>query len=247
MIELPTQVSRSPENLYLDHFVLFMKHCEFKKGFWDVSSDLVPLIQTCPPLQQATVAIGALEASRRGYTSTSSGPESPQHLAFKSYNRSIQALQGQLQSPEALQSEGVLWCTFLLGLFELMSETSGERWIKHMLYGTCRIFQSKGPEKLDPLSERLFEAFRLLEASRAIIYGGSTFLFQDSWMKRKKSPATDPSDSMETIFEFLVRISTWSKSFFEYLEAIPCHLRAEHPANLGFNKHLNIRTLWIHT
>lgn len=92
-----------------------------------------------------------------------------------------------------------------------MSETSGERWIKHMLYGTCRIFQSKGPKKLDPLSERLFEAFRLLEASRAIIYGESTFLFQDSWMKRKKSPATDPSDAMETMLEFLVRISTWSK------------------------------------
>lgn len=92
-----------------------------------------------------------------------------------------------------------------------MSETSGERWIKHMLYGTCRIFQSKGPGRLDPLSERLFEAFRLLEASRAIIYGGPTFLFQDSWMKRKKPPARDPSDPMETILEFLVRISTWSK------------------------------------
>ena len=80
-----------------------------------------------------------------------------------------------------------------------------------MLYGTCRIFQSKGPEKLEPLSEWLFEAFRLLEASRAIIYGGSTFLSQDSWMKRKKTPAKDPSDPMEPILEFLVQISTWSK------------------------------------
>ncbi|RMJ13023.1 hypothetical protein CDV36_007321 [Fusarium kuroshium] len=208
MIQLPTQISRSPDSICLDHFALFMKHCEFTKGFGDVSSDLVSLIYTCPPLQQATVAIGALEASRGGCRSTSSGPASPQHLAFKSYNRSIQALREQLQSPDALQSEGVLWCTFLLGLFELMSETSGERWIKHMLYGTCRIFQSKDPGNLEPLSERLFEAFSLLEASRAIIYGESTFLFQDSWMKRKKSPATD---SMETVLEFLVRISTWSK------------------------------------
>jgi hypothetical protein len=92
-----------------------------------------------------------------------------------------------------------------------MSETTGERWIKHMLYGTCRIFQSKGPGKLEPLSERLFEAFRLLEANRAIIYGGSTFLFQDSWMKRKKFAATGFLDPTETVLEFLVRISTWSK------------------------------------
>lgn len=121
VIQFPTQVPTAPENIYSDHFVLFMKHCEFTRGFGDVSSDLVSLIQACPPLQQATVAIGALEASRRGSRSTSSSSESPQHLAFKSYNKSIQALQGQLQSPGALQSEGVLWCTFLLGLFEVRS------------------------------------------------------------------------------------------------------------------------------
>lgn len=80
-----------------------------------------------------------------------------------------------------------------------------------MLYGTCRIFQSKGPGELEPLSERLFEAFRLLEASRAIIYGGSTFLFQDSWMNHKESLATGSLDPMEAVLEFLVGISTWSK------------------------------------
>ncbi|RSL46604.1 hypothetical protein CEP53_010266 [Fusarium sp. AF-6] len=116
------------------------------------------------------------------------------------------------------------------GLFELMSETSGERWIKHMLYGTCRILQSKDPGNLGPLSERLFEAFSLLEASRAIIYGESTFLFQDSWMKRNKSSATDSSDSMEAMLGFLVRVSMWSKSsFFYHLEAIPSRLRASNP------------------
>lgn len=104
---------------YLDYFDLFMKRCQFTEGFKSLAADLLPLIQTCPPLREATVAIGALEASRRATVNSSCGRQSPFNVAFGSYGKAIQSLQGQLQSSDALRCEGVLWCTLLLGLFEV--------------------------------------------------------------------------------------------------------------------------------
>jgi hypothetical protein len=38
---------------------------------------------------------------------------------LKSYSKSLTSLQLCLQSPDALHCQGVLWCTLLLGLFEV--------------------------------------------------------------------------------------------------------------------------------
>lgn len=119
VVQLPVQVCRHPGILYLDYFALFMQHCQFTEEFTNLGADLLPLIQTCPPLREATVAIGALEASRRATVNASHGRQSPYNVAFGSYGLSIQMLQDRLQSPDALRCEGVLWCTLLLGLFEV--------------------------------------------------------------------------------------------------------------------------------
>lgn len=97
-----------------------MQRCQFTKEFIDVASNLLPLIQTCEPLREATIAIGAIEASRRATVNFSNERQSPYHVAIMSYGRSIQKLQSQLQSPGTLQYQGVLWCTLLLGLFEVV-------------------------------------------------------------------------------------------------------------------------------
>ena len=105
--------------IYLDYFDLFMKRCQFTEEFNNLGADLLPLIQTCPPLKEVARAIGALEASRRASVKSSRGRQSPYNVAFVSYGKSLKILQGQLQLSKALCSEGVLWCTLLLGLFEV--------------------------------------------------------------------------------------------------------------------------------
>lgn len=93
-----------------------------------------------------------------------------------------------------------------------MTEVSGDGWAKHMLYGTSRIFQSRGTISLPRLLDKqLFGAFRLLEANRAILYGEDTFLSQETWLSRQKSLAVNPTSPMETVFDLVVEISSFGK------------------------------------
>jgi len=104
---------------YLDYFSAFMKRCQFTKKSANLASDLLPLIQTCAPLQEAAIAIGALEASRRATVNSTSERQSPGIAALQSYGTSIRKLQAELESLEVSQYQGVLWCTLLLGLFDV--------------------------------------------------------------------------------------------------------------------------------
>lgn len=119
--KVPVQVDTHLDTLYLDYFDLFLKRCQFTADFNNLGADLLPLIQTCLPLRQVIMAIGALEASRQATVKASHWRQSPQIAAFSSYGASIRALQGLLHSPDALHCEGVLWCTLLLGMFEVRS------------------------------------------------------------------------------------------------------------------------------
>lgn len=93
-----------------------------------------------------------------------------------------------------------------------MTETSGDRWAKHMLYGTARILQSSGTtNQFSQLGERLFRVFRPLEANRAILYGEDTFLSQGAWVKRQRSLAVNSASPMESIFDLLIQISSFSQ------------------------------------
>jgi hypothetical protein len=93
-----------------------------------------------------------------------------------------------------------------------MSETSGERWVKHMLYGTSRIIQSLGPTaQTSQIYRRLFEAFCQLEAHRAVLYGDDTFLSQDVWLKCHNHPAPNFVDPIETGLGALVMMASFSK------------------------------------
>lgn len=119
VIKLPLQVSEHTDVIYLNYFNLFMRHCQFTQQFANLGPDLLPLIQTCPPLREVTIAIGALEASRLATVNCRSRSHSPYNVAFGSYGKSIQKLQSWLHAPDALNCQGVLWCTLLLGLFEV--------------------------------------------------------------------------------------------------------------------------------
>jgi hypothetical protein len=118
------QVTAKSDVTYLDYFGFFMQRCQFTKESTNVVHDLLPLIQTCAPLREATIAIGALEASRRATVNFATDKQSPHNVALGSYGKSIQKLQVQLQSSDSMRCEGVLWCTLLLGVFEVRFKPS---------------------------------------------------------------------------------------------------------------------------
>ncbi|RGP81833.1 hypothetical protein FLONG3_30 [Fusarium longipes] len=229
--ELPLQVTAKPDVTYLDYFGLFMQRCQFTKEFSHLLSDLLPLIEMCAPLREATIAIGALEASRRATVNFASERKSPHTVALGSYGKSIQKLQLQLQSSDAMPCEGVLWCTLLLGLFEkLMTQISGDQWANHMLYGTSRILQSFGtPRLINKLGKQFFGAFNWLEVNRAILYSDDTILSQEKWRKYHEHLPSTGQDRVDEIFELFVQVSSFSKMFFDQIEDIPKQLRRSHP------------------
>ncbi|OBS26131.1 hypothetical protein FPOA_00074 [Fusarium poae] len=223
-------ITPKPDVTYLDYFASFMQRCQFTKESTNLVSDLLPLIQSCAPLGQITTAIGALEASRRATVNFEKGRPAPRNVAFVSYGRSIQTLQDRLRSLDVLNDQGVLWCTLLLGIFELMTQVSGDPWANHMLYGTSKILQSSGITKPnDKLGEQFFAAFNWLEANRAILYGEDTILSQREWQRCYKTLPSASNSQADTIFEIFVEISSFSKRFFDQIEKIPEHLRSCHP------------------
>ncbi|KAI5458297.1 fungal-specific transcription factor domain-containing protein [Mariannaea sp. PMI_226] len=234
LINVPTNLHTHDDVLYLNYFALFMQRCQFTRRFIAITSDLLPLVHTSPSLRDLTLAIGALEASRRGSVELLTHRASPKYTAFSKYGKFLQALHSRLNSADAPVEEDTLWITFLLGIFELISEPSGDRWAKHMLYGMAKMIQLAGPAmNLSPLSMKLLEAFRQLEISRAIIYGDNTFLSQKLWLTYPENGTSDQVDFTEASLDLMLQTSSFSKRFFEEVEAIPENARHFHPRILN--------------
>ena len=90
-----------------------------------------------------------------------------------------------------------------------------------MSFGTSLILQLIGPTtQLSPLSEALFQAFRLLEANRLVLFGDESFLSKPAWVKYQRDLATTPRQSlMNTTLEFMFQISSYSKQYIPFFTA----------------------------
>jgi len=63
-----------------------------------------------------------------------------------------------------------------------MYDVSGEGWLKHILYGTSKMLQSRGAEAhLEGRSRSFFLTVRPFEISRSLIYSQPSFLSDPSW------------------------------------------------------------------
>lgn len=122
MVQVPKQVHSPTHDVYLEHFADFLHQSHFTREFASVHTDLVPLVSTSPPLWHVAVAIGSLRASRKCSVRSLSRRESTHYVAWKSYGDSIQALRSQISENFSAYEEDTLWCTFLLGLFEVSLE-----------------------------------------------------------------------------------------------------------------------------
>lgn len=87
-----------------------------------------------------------------------------------------------------------------------------------MFHGTSRILSLVGPEKLSSLLHReLFDAFRVLEANRAILFGDDTLLSQPAWILQHYNRPISLTQQrrhwnpVDTIFVLKLRIATFSR------------------------------------
>jgi len=63
-----------------------------------------------------------------------------------------------------------------------MYDVTGEGWVKHMLYGTSRLLQLRGPKSCASEPGRsFFTLARVFEISRALIFNEPTFLDESDW------------------------------------------------------------------
>ena len=133
-------------------------------------------------LYHASIAVGALDLSRKTYLCSAAELKDARMGALTAYRSSISSFQKDLETEGFLQGEASLWTTFFLGLFELMYDDTGQGFVKHFLYGTSRILQIRCPEAhLNGPGRSFFLTVRVFEVCRSLIYSEPTFLCQPSW------------------------------------------------------------------
>ncbi|KAL3480963.1 hypothetical protein BJX99DRAFT_272178 [Aspergillus californicus] len=234
---LPKQIPEGSHSQFLDYCMALLDCNRFVHDHMALTAELLPLLRTSSLLSSAVRAVGALSASRHGSVCMDRGRNSAYLLAFSAYSASITELQTALMDRNIAERGDVPWGIFFLGLFELMVDPSGEGWAKHMLSGASKLLQLAGPENSMVVSRRaFFQLFRILEATRAIIYGHSTILATPRWMglqQENSSQTTTSSKRMDEILSLMIRVSTFSARFFESIPELASSERSTLLDDLG--------------
>lgn len=86
-----------------------------------------------------------------------------------------------------------------------------------MVFGTSKMLQMTGPpdpsEEVPSLRRKLFDAFRVMEIHRTILYGDNSFLSQGVWPIYQKSvewKKAQTPDFLETVLSSMMRASSFS-------------------------------------
>ncbi|KAF7181001.1 hypothetical protein CNMCM7691_000130 [Aspergillus felis] len=138
--------------------------------------------QRSPSMYHASIALGALDLSRKALLTIPLERRDAAVGALTAYHTSIGQLKTEIVS-NSVPRDVSLWTTFFLGLFELMHDMTGEGWVKHFLYGTSNMLQLRGPEAhISGSGRSFFLTVRVFEICRALIYSEPTFLCRPEWM-----------------------------------------------------------------
>ncbi|CAG7559002.1 unnamed protein product [Fusarium equiseti] len=167
------------------YFDVFLHRNNFNPGS-KVSIDVTTLMKDQGSdsfLHNAVLGLGAMQAvkfnSSEGIT-----PNTANDSAVYYYSKSVtglrQALYNFNHEESALHS--ILWTTHLLGLFELMTDATGQGWVQHLVGGTSKALVAAGPTVcLTGRGKRFFTEIRIFEVCRAIIFNEPTFLANSEW------------------------------------------------------------------
>ncbi|KAJ6092600.1 hypothetical protein N7486_007889 [Penicillium sp. IBT 16267x] len=144
MLRLCPKVSEGSSALFVHHFFSsFLNRNDFG-GPLDLGT-IISDFQRSPSMYHVSIALGALDLSRRPVPILPLERKDAAVGALTAYHTSIAKLKAEIVSNNTPRDVN-LWTTFFLGLFELMHDVTGEGWVKHFLYGTSKMLQLRGPE-----------------------------------------------------------------------------------------------------
>ncbi|KAK4935329.1 hypothetical protein LTR10_023591 [Elasticomyces elasticus] len=174
---ISARVRTDHTSVYISHlFSSFLhQHCFIGKD-GNEHRDLKRLINSSSSLHNAALALGALDLEvykRPKSAFVKSG------TALKYYHEAVKSLQDDIAHSETSvrKDNARLWSTILLGIFELMYDSSGHAFLAHFMYGTSRLVWYQGAIK----DRDLYLTIRVLELTRALVFWTDTFLVEPQW------------------------------------------------------------------
>ncbi|KAF6817401.1 C6 finger domain-containing protein [Colletotrichum musicola] len=174
---------------YLSYFDLFVRTNSFTGREPGFISDVQRLMKTASSnlaphhpsrsLFNAMLALGAMQAHNQGAMSQHSNLS----FALRSYQQSIVELRSAVSNFSPSRRDSIAWTTFFLGLFELLQDASGQKWLQHMVFGTAQALLASGPAACRSGTMRtFFVQARTFEACRSIIFNQPSFLSDPEWI-----------------------------------------------------------------
>ncbi|KEQ60476.1 uncharacterized protein M437DRAFT_77211 [Aureobasidium melanogenum CBS 110374] len=170
-------------------------------------------------VHHAIKALSALYACQKDSTNRLQN----QRLALKSYQTAVLSVKKVINGPDARIEQPLLSSTFLLGLFELMYDPTGQGWIKHTMYGTSKLVQFLGPEAFrSGLGLSFFTQTKMFEVSRCLIFSESSFLIQKPWMELHYSSDSSESDThpLDDLLDLMIKCSDHCARALSYLQGM---------------------------
>ncbi|KAK4033414.1 hypothetical protein C8A01DRAFT_19640 [Parachaetomium inaequale] len=190
--QAPTQSIKSPSVsdptfLYFFYYDIFLQKNKFT-GLAAPQNDVKQLARQGDAetyLRDAMLALGAMQASKLCQVPKSK--KTYYQSALESYTRAIAGLRRALsqfdRTHDPQPRAGILWTTLLLGLFELMHDSTGDGWLQHLVHGTAQALIAGGPSTcISGSCRRFFTESKVFEVCREIVFNRPTFLAEERWM-----------------------------------------------------------------
>ncbi|KAF2035386.1 hypothetical protein EK21DRAFT_96646 [Setomelanomma holmii] len=220
--KVPQCVSPKGLNRNLPYFfVSFLPMNIFTGEKVPMGLELLDLAKTSPALRDAIHAVAALHRRQHcQLTFTKEDVYNDLAESLEAYDQAVRCILDRIDSNDLLEDPSALWTTFLLGLFELMRDSTGTNWLSHFLHGTCTILRLQDPDTLSSLGvdntqkRTFFLATRTFEIARSLIYSSPTFLSELRWTsalaKLWSGAGADLWHPKEALFDMLPHISALS-------------------------------------
>ncbi|KAK1997849.1 hypothetical protein LX36DRAFT_635448 [Colletotrichum falcatum] len=237
---------------HLFYFDLFVRRNSFTGGEPSFLSDVQNALKSSgnsmqkyprPYLLNAMLALGAMHATLIGALESQTGL----WFAAESYMQSVSELREAVSNFSSSQRGTILWTTLFLGLFELMQDASGQKWLQHMVFGTAQALIASGPAACNSGTMRtFFIQARSFEVCRSIIFNQASFLAAPEWISLtdnlSKSNVATVRNSLDELLKLIVLCSALRARTAEFIESVPgrldaevCFLEAMSLATEGFN------------
>ncbi|KAM5350181.1 hypothetical protein ACJ41O_006686 [Fusarium nematophilum] len=225
------QRPKADETLYMfNYFDAFLLKNKFNQRSV-FSADIIDLTQDSTSgtyLRDAVLSLGAMQAVKVG-SPEGMNPSQSYAFALNHYSKSVAGLRGALGQFEASPGslESILWTTHLLGLFELMSDSTGQGWVQHLVHGTASALVAAGPLAFQSgRGSRFFLEIKIFEVCRAIVFNEETFLADPGWRNLSVSlrgTAEGRVHPLDALLDVIVSCSTLrvrARDFICYLEGV---------------------------